>query len=30
MKELYNVFNDEDYDITNFVNKIIFISEGEK
>ena len=30
MKELYNVFNDEDYDITNFVNRIIFISEGEK
>jgi len=24
MKELYNVFNDEDYDITNFVNKILF------
>ncbi len=23
MKELYNVFNDEDYDITNFVNKIL-------
>lgn len=29
MKELYNVFNDEDYDITNFVNKILFISEHE-
>lgn len=23
MKELYDVFNDEDYDITNFVNKIL-------
>lgn len=30
MKELYNVFNDEDYDIANFVNRILFISEGER
>jgi len=28
MKELYNVFHDEDYDIANFVNKIIYITES--